>query len=68
MQARAGEEGMLHSRKPKKSEIMRQSKKIQMRGEMRKYEGMKRTYWYAAMTEEAAQRRRWTFYEVVNSQ
>jgi len=31
----------------------------------RKYEGMKRTYWYAAMTEDAAQRSRWTFYEVV---
>jgi hypothetical protein len=32
----------------------------------RKYEGMRRTYLYAAMTEDAAQRSRWTFYEVVN--
>ncbi len=32
----------------------------------RKYEGMRRTYWYAAMTEDAAQRSRWTFCEVVN--
>jgi hypothetical protein len=31
-----------------------------------KYEGMRRTYWYAAMTEDAVQRSRWTFYEVVN--
>jgi len=31
-----------------------------------KYEGMKRTYWYAAMSEDAVQRSRWTFYEVVN--
>ncbi len=38
----------------------------------RKYEGMRRAYWYAglaersqAMTEEAVQRSRWTFYEVV---
>ena len=31
----------------------------------RKYEGMRRTYVYAAMTEDAAQRSRWTFYEVV---
>ena len=30
-----------------------------------KYEGMRRTYVYAAMTEDAAQRSRWTFYEVV---
>jgi len=36
----------------------------------RKYEGMRRTYWYIAMTEDAAQRSRWTFYDVVvlNSQ
>jgi len=27
----------------------------------RKYDGMRRTYWYAAMTEDAAQRSRWTF-------
>jgi hypothetical protein len=27
---------------------------------------MRRTYLYAAMTEDAAQRRRWTFYEAVN--
>jgi hypothetical protein len=27
---------------------------------------MKRTYLYAAMTEDAAERRRWTFYEAVN--
>ena len=33
----------------------------------RKSKGMKRTYLYAAMTEDAAQRRRWTFYEAVNS-
>jgi hypothetical protein len=32
----------------------------------RKYEGMRLTYLYAAMTEDAAQRSRWTFYEVVN--
>ena len=31
-----------------------------------KYEGMRRTYWYAAMSEDAVQRSRWTFYEVVN--
>jgi hypothetical protein len=31
----------------------------------RKSEGMKRTYMYAAMTEDAAERRRWTFYEAV---
>ncbi len=31
-----------------------------------KYEGMRRTYWYAAMTEDAVQHSRWTFYEVVN--
>ncbi|MFA4910460.1 MAG: hypothetical protein WC649_05405, partial [Desulfobacteria bacterium] len=31
----------------------------------RKSEGMKRTYLYAAMTEDAAERRRWTFYEAV---
>jgi hypothetical protein len=36
-----------------------------MHGETRKYEGMRRAYWYAAMTENAAQRSRWTFYEVV---
>jgi hypothetical protein len=33
----------------------------------RKYEGMKRTYGYAAMTEDVAQRSRWTFYEVVKN-
>ncbi len=33
----------------------------------RKYEGMRRACWYAAMTEDAAQRSRWTFYEVVTS-
>ena len=45
-----------------------------MHGKMRKYEGMRRTYVYAglaelsqAMTEDAAQRSRWTFYEVVIS-
>ena len=27
---------------------------------------MKRTYWYAAMSENEVQRSRWTFYEVVN--
>jgi hypothetical protein len=37
-----------------------------MHGETRKYEVMRRIYWYAAMTEDAAQRSRWTFYEVVN--
>jgi hypothetical protein len=31
-----------------------------------KYEGMRRTYWYAAMTADAVQRSRWAFYEVVN--
>ena len=35
------------------------------RSKARKYEGMRRTYWYAAMTEDAAQRSIWTFYEVV---
>jgi len=41
-------------------------KKIQMHGKTHKYEGMGRTYWYAAMSEDAVQRSRWTFYEVVN--
>ena len=36
-----------------------------MHGKTHKYEGMKRTYWYAAMSEDAVQRCRWTFYEVV---
>ena len=31
----------------------------------RKSEGMKLTYLYAAMTEDAAERRRWIFYEAV---
>jgi len=31
----------------------------------RKSDGMRHTYLYAAMTEDAAQRRRWTFYEAV---
>ena len=31
----------------------------------RKSEGMRRTYMYAAMTEDAAERRRWTFCEAV---
>ena len=31
----------------------------------RKSRGVKRTYSYAAMTRDAAQRRRWTFYEAV---
>ncbi|MBI4621008.1 MAG: hypothetical protein HY739_12755 [Desulfobacterales bacterium] len=31
----------------------------------RKSEGMRHTYLYAAMTEDAAERRRWTFYEAV---
>jgi hypothetical protein len=31
----------------------------------RKSEGMRRTYMYAGMTEDAAERRRWTFYEAV---
>ncbi len=38
-----------------------------MYGKTRKYEGMSRTYWYAAMTEDAVQRSRWTSYEVVKS-
>ncbi len=33
----------------------------------RKYEGMRRTNWYAAMTEYEAQRSRWTFCEVVRT-
>ena len=33
----------------------------------RKFDGMRRTYPYAAMTENAAQRRRWTFYEAVKN-
>ena len=33
----------------------------------RKAEGMRHTYAYAAMTEDAAQRRRWTFYKVVKN-
>jgi hypothetical protein len=49
----------------KKSLIRRHSKKIQMHGETLKYEGMKRTYRYAAMTEDAAQCSRWIFSEVV---
>jgi len=36
-----------------------------MHGKTRKYEGMRRTYLYAAMTEDAAQRSRWTFYVIV---
>ena len=28
---------------------------------------MRRTYWYAAETKDAAQHRSWTFYEVVNN-
>jgi len=31
----------------------------------RKSDGMRRTYLYAAMTEDEAQHRRWTFYEAV---
>ena len=31
----------------------------------RKSDRMRRSYLYAAMTEDAAQRRRWTFYEAV---
>ena len=37
-----------------------------MYGETRKHEGMRRAYWYVAMTEDAAQRSRWTFREVVS--
>ena len=37
-----------------------------MHGKTHKYEGMRHTYWYAAMSEDAVQRSRWTFYEVVN--
>ena len=44
-----------------------------LRCKAHKYEGMRRTYWYAglaelsqAMSEDAVQRSRWTFYEVVN--
>jgi len=36
-----------------------------MHGKTRKFEGMRRTCLYAAMTENAAQRSRWTFCEVV---
>ena len=49
-----------------------------MHGKTHKHEGMRRTYWYAAMSEDAVQRSpstvlravslsngRWTFYEVV---
>jgi len=36
-------------------------KNVQMHGKTRKYEGMRRTYWYAAMTEYAVQRSRWMF-------
>ena len=36
-----------------------------MHGKTHKYEGMRHTYWYAAMSEDAVQRSRWTFYEVV---
>ena len=32
-----------------------------------KYEGMRRTYWYAGMSENAVQRSRWTFYKVVKN-
>jgi hypothetical protein len=48
-------------------------KKIQMHGKTHKYEGMGCTSWYAglaelsqAMSEDAVQRSRWTFYEVLN--
>ncbi len=37
-----------------------------MHGETRESLGMRCAYWYAVMTEDEAQRSRWTFYEVVN--
>jgi hypothetical protein len=37
-----------------------------MHGKTHKYERLRHTYWYAAMSEDAVQRNRWTFYEVVN--
>ena len=49
-------------------------KKIQMHGKTNKYERMGCTYWYAglaersqAMSEDAVQRSRWTFYKVVKN-
>ncbi len=36
-----------------------------MHGETHEYEGVRRTSWYAAMTEDDVQRSRWTFHEVV---
>jgi hypothetical protein len=39
---------------------------ISFRCKAHKHEGMRRTHWYAAMSEDAVQRSRWTFYEVVN--
>jgi len=59
---------------PQKAKDQRHSKKIQLHGKTPKYEGMRRTSWYAglaersqAMSEDAVQRSRWTFYEVVNN-
>jgi hypothetical protein len=49
---------------PKKSQKS-DDKVKRFRCKARKYEGMRRTYQYAAMTEDAAQRSRWSFYEVV---
>ncbi len=51
---------------PVKSQIS-DDKVKRFRCKARKYEGMRRTYWYVAMTEDVAQRSRWTFYEVVKS-
>ena len=39
-------------------------KVIRFRCKAHKYEGMRRTHWYAATSEDAVQRSRWTFYEV----
>ena len=55
---------------PKNDEVVKSQKSDgtvkSSRCKARKSEGMKRTYLYAAMTEDAAERRRWTFYEAVN--
>jgi hypothetical protein len=49
------------------SKTRRHSKKFSRseRDKARKSDGMRRTYLYAAMTEDAPQRRRWAFYEAV---
>jgi len=58
-------DGLIKSQIPDDSLAERSQAVKSSRCKARKYEGMRRTYWYAAMTEDAAQRSRWTFHEVV---